>query len=163
MATAIGNVITLDGQFADWPASDAVMTPGNTVAGYQVYGALLNDATLGNTYVIGIDATASITDPAIAADTTIYRNTDQNTATGYNLSFANVGAEYEVQFASGSNDALQPFLYSVTSAGATTFAQRRRAARIRPIRQWRKRPRRLPMARYRTARRFCPRPENVRR
>ena len=35
-----------------------LMTPGNTVAGYQVYGALINDATLGNNYVIGIDATA---------------------------------------------------------------------------------------------------------
>ena len=42
------------------------MTPGNTVAGYQVYGAFLNDATLGNTYVIGIDATAA-TDPVIGA------------------------------------------------------------------------------------------------
>ena len=35
------------------------MTSENTVAGYQVYGAFLNDATLGNTYVIGIDATAT--------------------------------------------------------------------------------------------------------
>ena len=38
MATTIGNLITLDGQFADWPAADAVMKPANTVAGYQVYG-----------------------------------------------------------------------------------------------------------------------------
>ena len=59
-----------------------VVTPGNTVAGYQVYGAFLTDATLGNTYVLGIDAT-SATDPVIGAGTTIYLNTDQNTATGY--------------------------------------------------------------------------------
>ena len=58
------------------------MTSANTVAGYQAYGALLNDATLGDTYVIGIDATTA-TDPVIAADTFIYLNTDQNTATGY--------------------------------------------------------------------------------
>ena len=96
----------------------SLMTPGNTVAGYQVYGAFLNDATLGNTYVIGIDATAS-TDPAIAPGTVIYLNTDQNTATGYSP-FGNVGAEYEVQFAYGSNAALQPYLYSLTSAGVPT-------------------------------------------
>ena len=59
MATKIGNLITLDGQFTDWPAANSVMTSGNTVAGYQVYGAFLNDATLGNTYVLGIDATAA--------------------------------------------------------------------------------------------------------
>ena len=82
MATKIGDLITLDGQFTDWPADDAVMTSGNTVAGYQVYGAFLDDATLGNTYVIGIDATAA-TDPAIGAGTVIYLNTDQNNTTGY--------------------------------------------------------------------------------
>ena len=53
MATTIGNLITLDGQFTDWPLNDSVMRPTNTVAGYQIYGALLNDATLGKNYVIG--------------------------------------------------------------------------------------------------------------
>ena len=118
--TTIGNLITLDGTFSDWPAVDIVMTPGNVAAGYQIHGAFLNDATLGNTYVIGIDATSS-TDPVIAPGTVIYLNTDQNDATGYDLSFANIGAEYEVQFAYGSNAELQPFLYSVTSAGVTTL------------------------------------------
>ena len=118
--TTIGNLITLDGTFLDWPAADMVMTPGNFVTGYQVYGALLNNATLGNTYVIGINATAA-TDPAIAPGTVLYLNTDQNTTTGYNLSFGNVGAEYEVQFAYGPNAALQPYLYSVTSGGVATL------------------------------------------
>ena len=119
MATTIGNQITLDGQFTDWLATDAVMTSGNTVAGYQVYGAFLNDATLGNTYVIGIDATAT-TDAAIVAGTVIYLNTDQNNTTGYSP-FGKVGAEYEVQFALDSTGALQPYLYSVTSAGVATL------------------------------------------
>ncbi len=61
--TTIAN-ITLDGQFADWPANAMIMTANNAVAGYQIYGALLNDATLGDNYVIGIDATDS-TDPVI--------------------------------------------------------------------------------------------------
>ena len=117
--TTIAGAITLDGQFTDWPAADSVMTSGNTVAGYQVYGAFLSDATLGNTYVIGVDATNSA-DPAISAGSTIYLNTDQNTTTGGQLSFANVGAEYEVQFVYGPNSELEPFLYSVTSDGVTT-------------------------------------------
>jgi hypothetical protein len=114
--TTIGGAITLDGTFTDWPAADSVVTPGNTVAGYQVYGAFLSDATLGNTYVIGIDATNSA-DPVIGAGSTIYLNTDQNATTGYQLSFANVGAEYEVQFVYGPNSELEPFLYSVTAGG----------------------------------------------
>ncbi len=118
MATTIGNLITLDGQFADWPAADSIMTPGNTVAGYQIYGALINDATLGNAYVIGINATAA-TDSVIAANTFIYLNTDQNAATGYSP-FGAVGAEYYVQFSTDLNGNLQPYLYSVTSTGAAT-------------------------------------------
>jgi serralysin len=118
--TTIGSLITLDGTFSDWPAADIITNPANVAAGYQIYGAFLNDATLGNTYVIGIDATVA-TDPVIGPGATIYLNTDQNAATGYSLSFANIGAEYEVQFAYGSNAALEPFLYSVTAAGVTTL------------------------------------------
>src|ERR1700687_421629 len=118
MATTIGNLITLDGQFTDWPLNDSVMRRVNTVAGYQIYGALLNDATLGKNYVIGIDATVT-TDPVIAANTFIYLNTDQNRATGFSP-FGSVGAEYYVQFSPNSNAVLQPYLYSVTSAGVAT-------------------------------------------
>ena len=118
MATTIGNLITLDGQFADWPTADSVMTAGNTVAGYQVYGALLNDATLGKTYVIGISAT-NAGDPVIGANTFIYLDTDQNTSTGFSP-FGKVGAEFYVQFAPDATNTLQPYLYSVTSGGVPT-------------------------------------------
>src|SRR6202048_1548741 len=118
MATTIGNLITLDGQFTDWPAADSLMRPVNTVAGYQIYGALLNDATLGKNYVIGINATVT-TDPVIAANTFIYLNTDQNRATGFSP-FGSVGAEYYVQFSPNSSGVVQPYLYSVTSAGVAT-------------------------------------------
>ena len=96
------------------------MTPGNTVAGYQVYGAFLNDATLGNTYVIGIDATAA-TDPIIGAGTVIYLNTDQNTATGYSP-FGDLSApSTRCSSLSVRTIVLQPYLYSVTSAGVATL------------------------------------------
>src|SRR6202165_1839450 len=118
MATTIGNLITLDGQFTDWPLNDSVMRPVNTVAGYQIYGALLNDATLGKNYVIGINATVT-TDPVIGANTFIYLNTDENRATGFSP-FGSVGAEYSVQFSPDSNAVLQPYLYSVTSVAVAT-------------------------------------------
>ena len=122
----IANLITLDGQFSDWPAADMIMRPGNTVAGYQVFGALLSDSTLGNTYVIGIDATpvAGTPDPVIGAGTTIYLNTDQNTATGFSPfgGVNTVGADYEVQFAYGSNATLQPYLYQITPAATAGVA-----------------------------------------
>ncbi len=95
-----------------------IVTPANTVAGYKVFGALLNDATLGNTYVIGIDATAT-TDPVIGANTFIYLDTDQNRTTGFSP-FGSVGAEYDVKFAPDSSGAVQPYLYSVTSTGVAT-------------------------------------------
>ena len=117
MATTIGNQITLDGQFTDWPLNDIVERPGNTLANYQLYGALINDATLGKNYVIGIEAT--VTDPVIAANTFIYLNTDQNLATGYSP-FGKVGAEYYVQFSLDTNNVLQPYLYSLTPAGVPT-------------------------------------------
>jgi Ca2+-binding RTX toxin-like protein len=119
MATTIGNLITLDGQFADWPSSGSIMTPSNTVSGYQIYGALINDASLGKTYVIGVSATVS-SDPVISANTYIYLNTDQNTSTGF-TPFGNVGAEYYVKFSLDANSALQPYLYSVTPAGVETL------------------------------------------
>src|SRR5258708_25837370 len=118
MATTIGNLITLDGQFTDWPLNDSLMGPANTVAGYQVEGALLNAARCGKNYVIGINATVA-TDPAIADNTFIYLNTDQNKTTGF-TPFGSVGAEYYVQFALDSNSVLQPYLYSVTSGGVAT-------------------------------------------
>ena len=77
MATTIGT-ITLDGSFTDWLAAQPLTNSPNTVAGYQVYGALINDATLGENYVIGIDATDSTNDQPIVAGTVIYLNTDQN-------------------------------------------------------------------------------------
>jgi hypothetical protein len=121
--TTIGNTISLDGTFTDWPAGDMVMTSGNAVAGYQVFGALLSDASLGKTYVIGIDATNSADSP-IGPGTTIYLDTDQNSATGYSPFGAvgeNVGAEYEVVFSYGPNSELEPFLYSLTSNGTPTL------------------------------------------
>ncbi|MBR0842131.1 VCBS domain-containing protein [Bradyrhizobium liaoningense] len=116
----IGNVITLDGQFADWPAADSLERPGNTVANYQIDGALIDDAG-GKKYVIGIEATDA-TDQVIGSTTVIYLNTDQNATTGYQVFGSTIGAEYEVKFALDPSDdnLLKPYLYSITSGGIET-------------------------------------------
>jgi serralysin len=87
--------ISVDGNFSDWDASELIATPSNYVPGYSLYGTVQND-----NYVIGIDAT-STTDPVIGAGTTIWLNTDQNTATGYSP-FGSIGADYNITYVNGS-------------------------------------------------------------
>ena len=112
-------MITLDGEFTDWRATDFVERPGNTVANYQVYGALVDDAT--GQELCGRYQRAVATDPVIAANTSIYLNTDQNAATGYLVFGSAIGVEYEVKFLLDANNELQPYLYSRTSAGTETL------------------------------------------
>ncbi|HTI80394.1 MAG TPA: Ig-like domain-containing protein [Acetobacteraceae bacterium] len=95
-------LIAVDGNLSDWTSADLISNPANAVPGYQLYGTVQDNA-----YIIGISAT-EITDSVVGANTTIWLNTDQNTATGYNLGWANIGADYEIQF-DGSNT---PYLYS---------------------------------------------------
>jgi serralysin len=87
--------ITVNGDFSDWIASELITTPANFVPGYSLYGTVQNDS-----YLIAVDATLA-TDPVIGAGTTIWLNTDQNTATGYSP-FGSIGAEYNVTYVNGS-------------------------------------------------------------
>ncbi len=106
-AIATKPIITIDGNLSDWTAAELIDNPGNFVPGYALYGTVEND-----TYCIAIQATAA-TDPVIGAGTTIWLNTDQNTATGYSP-FDSIGADYNVTFdASGT-----PYLYT-GAAGQT--------------------------------------------
>ena len=89
------NPSSIDGTFSDWDSSELITTPANAVPGYSLYGTVQND-----TYFIGIDAT-SATDPVIGAGTTIWLNTDQNTATGYSP-FGSIGADYNVTYVNGA-------------------------------------------------------------
>jgi serralysin len=87
--------INVDGLFSDWVDSELITTPSNFVTGYNLYGTVQNDA-----YLLAINATVA-TDPVIGAGTTIWLNTDQNTATGYSP-FGNIGADYNVTYVNGS-------------------------------------------------------------
>ncbi len=87
--------ITVDGNLSDWVASERIDTPANNVAGYDLFGTVQND-----TYLIAIEGTGS-TAPVIGDGTTIWLNTDQNTATGYSP-FGSIGAEYNITEVGGS-------------------------------------------------------------
>jgi serralysin len=106
-------LITVDGNFSDWDASELISTPVNAVAGYSLYGTVQGDA-----YFIGIDAT-SATDLAIGAGTTIWLNTDQNTVTGYSP-FGSVGADYNITYIPNALGVGGAF-YLYTGAAAETF------------------------------------------
>ena len=101
------STITVDGNLSDWNAAEIIDNPANAVPGYSLYGAVQND-----TYFIAIQGTAT-TDPVIGAGTTIWLNTDQNTATGYSP-FDSIGADYNITYVGGA-------FYLYTGAAAQTL------------------------------------------
>ena len=82
----------LDGNLADWTAADRIDAAFG-VAGYEIYGKV--DA---NNYVIALKSAQ-----AIGGNTTVWLNTDQNAATGYQIWGFAGGAEYNVNFDSLGN------------------------------------------------------------
>jgi hypothetical protein len=102
--------INLDGSLADWSSVNRLDTSASQqVASYSVFGK--NTA---NGYVLAINSTQE----AIGANTTIWLNTDQNQATGYQVFGSTVGAEYNINIAADGT----PYLYS-GSAGQTPIGQ----------------------------------------
>ena len=71
----VGNT-TLDGTLTDWTAADRIDSVA-PVAGYEVYGRVTGDS-----YVFAIKAPAGT---SIGPNTTIWLNTDQNVATGFDI------------------------------------------------------------------------------
>jgi serralysin len=102
--------ISLDGSLADWNSTDRLdVFPSQQVAGYQVFGKNTADG-----YVFAINSTAT----AIAANTTIWLNTDGNKATGFQVFGSTAGAEYNINLAADGT----PYLYS-GSAGQNLIGQ----------------------------------------
>jgi serralysin len=100
LSTTYGN-ITVDGSLADWTASERLDSAANGTAqsGYEVYGKYN-----ANTYLFALKSAQ-----AIGAGTTIWLNTDQNKATGYQIFGAAIGgAEYNINFAADG----KAYLYS---------------------------------------------------
>lgn len=78
--------ITLDGSLADWTQAQRLDAGLSGVAGYELYGKFE-----GGAYVFALKAST-----AIGQNTTLWLNTDQNRATGYQIWGFAGGAEYNV-------------------------------------------------------------------
>ena len=99
--------ITLDGNLSDWTVDERLdFLPGTGQPGYEVYGKLVGD-----NYLFAIKSDGM----AIAANTTVWLNTDRDTSTGYQVFGSTVGAEYNVNFFTDN----QPYLY--TGAAGQNF------------------------------------------
>ena len=79
--------IGLDGNLADWQAADQI-DKTLSATGYDIYAK-----ATGGSYVFGLKAPV-----AIGANTTVWLNTDQNSATGYKIWGWAGGAEYNINF-----------------------------------------------------------------
>ena len=114
--------INVDGNLTDWLPTERIDNlpgAGTPSTAYQVYGKYA-----ANTYLLAInksDATA----PVIGTNTTIWLNTDQNTATGYQIWGFAGGAEYNINIDSNGVANLytgadgQTFVSSLDSAIGT--------------------------------------------
>ena len=103
LSTTYGN-ITIDGSLADWTPIERLDSTANgtATAGYELYGKYN-----ANTYLFALKSAQ-----VIGAGTTIWLNTDQNQATGYQIFGYAGGAEYNINFAADG----KAYLYSGAAA-----------------------------------------------
>jgi peptidoglycan/xylan/chitin deacetylase (PgdA/CDA1 family) len=120
LSTTYGN-ITIDGSLADWTANDRLDSAANGTAqtGYELYGKYN-----ANNYLFAIKSAQKI-----GTSTTVWLNTDQNQATGYQVFGFAGGAEYNINFAADGKaylyngadgqNYLAPLDYSISADGFT--------------------------------------------
>ena len=106
LAAPVVGAITLDGSLADWSAGDQIDST-LSVSGYDIYARATGDS-----YVFALQAPE-----VIGANTTVWLNTDQNAATGYQIWGFAGGTEFNINFDSSG----APRLYT-GNAGQTLVA-----------------------------------------
>ena len=85
----MASTITLDGQLTDWTNIDRLDFGMTGLNGSKVYGRFVD-----GTYHFAIESSTV----SIGADSTMWLNTDKNTATGYSFWDLAIGADYKVEF-----------------------------------------------------------------
>ena len=99
--------IIIDGNLSDWATKNRLdFLPGLGQTGYEVYGKLEGD-----NYILAIQSDGT----AIAANTTVWLNTDRDSDTGFQVFGSTLGAEYNVNFFFDN----APYLY--TGAAGENF------------------------------------------
>ena len=109
-----GGGIVIDGDASDWTEADRLDLAPNQIAGYALYGRYEN-----NNYNILLKSDNG----TIGTFTTLWLNTDENGATGYQIWGAVGGAEYNVNFDANGT----PYLYT-GAAGQTLVSSIAHAA-----------------------------------
>ena len=101
----------------EWKLATRLNSAGTSPAGYNIYGAIDGDA-----FVFALQSAVDI-----SFNTTLWLNTDHNSATGYPIfDWLNAGADFNVTFIAGSTGAAAPYLYTgasplYTEAAAQAF------------------------------------------
>ncbi|MCP8883719.1 M10 family metallopeptidase C-terminal domain-containing protein [Devosia sp. XJ19-1] len=104
--------IVLDGALLDWTADDRLETTTNAVAGYAVYGRLEADV-----FYFALSSAV-----AIGETSTLWLNTDADTATGYQVWGFAAGAEFNVNFGTDGVPRLYTGADGQTLVGDLTYA-----------------------------------------
>jgi Ca2+-binding RTX toxin-like protein/peptidoglycan/xylan/chitin deacetylase (PgdA/CDA1 family) len=110
----LASSVALDGQSTEWTLLDRLDFGITGVSGFKIYGRVVD-----GTYHFAIDSSTV----SIGANSTLWLNTDQNTATGYNI--GNLGADYRIEFVPASNlpFGTRPTLYSLAADGSQTLVE----------------------------------------
>ena len=105
----------------EWKMAARLNSAGNSPSGYNIYGAVDGDA-----FVFALQSAVDI-----GFNTTLWLNTDHNTATGHPIfDWLNAGADFNITFVAGSTGAAAPHLYTGASPLHTEAAAQAYAAAI---------------------------------
>ena len=104
----------------EWKLATRLNSPGTSPAGYDIYGTIDGDA-----FVFALQGAVDI-----GFNTTLWLNTDHNTATGYQIFGLNTGADFNVTFIAGSTGTAAPYLYTGVSPLYTEAAAQAHTAAI---------------------------------
>ena len=117
MAYVINGVLDV----GEWKMAARLNSAGNSPSGYNIYGAVDGDA-----FVFALQSAVDI-----GFNTTLWLNTDHNTATGHLIfDWLNAGADFNITFVAGSTGTAAPHLYTGASPLHTEAAAQAYAAAI---------------------------------
>ena len=104
----MASTITLDGQLTDWTNIDRLDFGMTGLNGSKVYGRFVDGI-----YHFAIESSTV----SIGANSTMWLNTDKNTATGHSFWGLAIGADYKIEFEADGLGGFRPSLYSLAANG----------------------------------------------
>ena len=108
----MASTITLDGQLTDWTNVDRLDFGMTGVNGSKIYGRFVDEI-----YHFAIESSTV----SIGANSTMWLNTDKNTATGHSFWGLAIGADYKIEFEADELGGVRPSLYALAANGDPTL------------------------------------------